>query len=149
MKMDESTRQIWADCHRLWWWCQCRFRHYQHFFFFFFFFFFQLEFGLVSRWCPKLTAHFAHRNASMTKMLHILRKLILQTARMRSHPMGLDVWCLVGPFVYFYSSYVRTAKALVRLRGCAGSPELSLVAYVVRTIISLARLFCKCFHWSA
>ena len=33
---------------------------------------------------------------------------------------------------------VRTAKALVRLRGCAGSPEPSLVAYVISTIISWA-----------
>ena len=31
---------------------------------------------------------------------------------------------------------VRTVKALVRLRECAGSPEPSLVAYVVSTIIS-------------
>ena len=34
---------------------------------------------------------------------------------------------------------MRTAKALARLRGCAGSPELSLVAYMISTIISLAR----------
>ena len=33
---------------------------------------------------------------------------------------------------------MRTAKALVRLRGCAGSPEPSLVAYVISTIISWA-----------
>ena len=32
--------------------------------------------------------------------LLILRKLILQT-RIRSHPMGLYVWFLVGLFVYF------------------------------------------------
>ena len=42
------------------------------------------------------------------------RKLILQT-RMRSHPVGLDVWFSVGPFTYFHSSCVRTAKALARL----------------------------------
>ena len=35
-----------------------------------------------------------------------LRKLIFQT-RMRSHPVGLDAWCLVGPFVYFHTSCVR------------------------------------------
>ena len=69
--------------------------------------------------------------------LVVLRKLILQT-RMRSHPMGLDVWFLVGPFVYFHTSCFRTAKALARLRGCAGSPEPSLVAYVISTIISWA-----------
>ena len=57
--------------------------------------------------------------------LLVLRKLILQT-RMRSHPVGLDVWCLVGPFVYFHISCVRTAKALATLRECA----------VISTIIS-------------
>ena len=40
----------------------------------------------------------------------------------------------VGPFVYFYTSCVRTAKALARLCGCAGSPEPSLVVYVISTI---------------
>ena len=77
--------------------------------------------------------------------LFVLRKLILQT-RMRSHPMGLNVWFLVGPFVYFDASCVRTAMALARLRGCAGSPEPSLVAYVISTIISWAGSFGKVFH---
>ena len=45
--------------------------------------------------------------------LFVLCKLILQT-HMRSHPVRLDAWCLVGPFVYFHTSCVRTAKALVR-----------------------------------
>ena len=70
----------------------------------------------------------------------VLRKLFLQS-RMRSHPMGLDVWFLVGHFVYFQTSCVRTAKALASLRGCAGSPEPSLVAYVISTIISWAGSF--------
>ena len=65
----------------------------------------------------------------------VLRKLILQI-RMRSHPVGLDVWFFVWPFVYFHSSCVRTKKALVRLRRCAGSPEPSLVAYAISTTIS-------------
>ena len=72
--------------------------------------------------------------------LFVLRKLILPT-RMRSHPVGLIVWFLVGPFVYFHTSIVRTAKALARLRGCAGSPEPLLVAYVISTIISRAGSF--------
>ena len=67
--------------------------------------------------------------------LFVLRKLILQT-RIRSHPVGLNVGFLVGPFVYFHTSYVRTEKAVVRLRRCAGSPEPSLFAYVLSTIIS-------------
>ena len=69
--------------------------------------------------------------------LFVLRKLILQT-RMRSDPVGLDVWFLVGLFVYSHASCERTVKALARLRGCTGSPELSLVAYVISTIISRA-----------
>ena len=67
--------------------------------------------------------------------LFVLHKLILQM-RMRNHPMGLDVWFLVGAFVYFHTPCVRTAKALGRPRGCAGSPAPSLVAYVISTIIS-------------
>ena len=51
-------------------------------------------------------------------------------------PVELDVWFLVRPFVYFHTSCVQTVKALVRLCGCAGLPEPSLVAYVVSTIIS-------------
>ena len=54
--------------------------------------------------------------------LFVLRKFILQI-HMRSHPVGLDIWFLVWLFVYFHSSCVGTAKALARLRGCAGSPE--------------------------
>ena len=53
--------------------------------------------------------------------IFVLRKLILHT-RMRSHPVRLDVWFQVGPFVYFDASCVRTAKALARLRECAVSP---------------------------
>ena len=65
----------------------------------------------------------------------VLRKL--QTG-MRNHPVWLDVLVLVGPFVYFHTSCEQTAKALARLRGCAGSPEPLLVAYVMSTIISWA-----------
>ena len=35
---------------------------------------------------------------------------------------------------------VRTAKALARLCGCAGSPELSMVAYVISTLFTGAGL---------
>ena len=63
-------------------------------------------------------------------VLFILRKLILHM-RMCSHPVGLDVWCLDGPFVNFHTSCVRTAKALARLRECAGSQEPSLVTCVI------------------
>ena len=80
--------------------------------------------------------------------LFVHRKFILQI-RMRSHPVGLDVWFLVWPFVYFHSSCVRTAKALARLRGCAGSPEPSLVAYAISTKISWASSFNVVIKWAS
>ena len=84
-------------------------------------------------------------------VLFVLCKLILQT-RMCSHPMGLDVWWLVGPFVYFHTLCVRTAKALAKLRRCSGLPEPSQVSYVIITIISwagslmLTKWICCVFH---
>ena len=69
--------------------------------------------------------------------LFVLRKMFLQT-HMRSHQVGIDVWFLVGPFVYFHTSCELTAKSLARLCGCAGSPEPSLVACVISTIIPWA-----------
>ena len=57
-------------------------------------------------------------------VLFVLRKLILQT-HICSHSVGLVVWDLVGPFVYFHTSCIR-----------AVSPEPLLVAYAISTIIS-------------
>ena len=51
-------------------------------------------------------------------VLFVLRKLILQT-RMHSHPVGLHVWFLVGLFVYFHTSCVRTEKTLSRMHRLA------------------------------
>ena len=65
--------------------------------------------------------------------LNALRKLSLQT-RMRSNPLPLHVWLLVRLFVYFDTLCVRTAMALVSLRGCAVSPEPLLFAYAISTI---------------
>ena len=50
--------------------------------------------------------------------LFLLHKLILQL-RMRSHPVGLDVWFLVGLFIYFHTSRVP-----------------SLITYLISTKIS-------------
>ena len=88
----------------------------------------------VKKCCLQIISSSLLEPAHEIMILFVLRKLILQT-RMLSHPVGLDV-CLVGPFVFFHTSCVRTAKALARLRKCAGSPEPSLVAYVISTIIS-------------
>ena len=67
--------------------------------------------------------------------LFVLRKLILQT-RMCSHPVGPDIWCLVGPFGYFHTSCVQTAKALARQ--CGSRLGLRLSPVWLSTIISLA-----------
>ena len=53
----------------------------------------------------------------------------------RSLPFRLLVGQTLG---LFHTSSVQTAKAQARLRRCAGSPEPSLVAYVISTIISKA-----------
>ena len=80
-----------------------------------------------------------------------LRKLNLQT-RMRSNPLGLHVWFLVRPVVYFHTLCMRTAKAMAGLCRCAVSPETSLFAYAGSTIISWAGsimsegMFYDCLH---
>ena len=56
--------------------------------------------------------------------------------RMPSHPVGLDVWFLVGPFLYFHNMW--TVKALARRCWCAGLPEHWLVTDVISSIISWA-----------
>ena len=90
---------------------------------------------LIGRFCPKWAniGSFVQNR----EIIAVLRRLILQMC-MCSHPVGLDVWFLVGPFFYFHTLCVRTAKALARLREYAGSPEPLLVAYVISTIISWA-----------
>ena len=70
-------------------------------------------------------------------VLFVLHKLILQT-RMRRHPVALDVWFSVRPFVYFHTLSVQTMKALARLCGCTGLPEPSSGRYVISTIIPWA-----------
>ena len=63
-----------------------------------------------------------HSLSHKIMVLFVLRKQMLQTC-MRNQPVELDVWFLVGPFVYFHTSCVWTAKALVRLHQCADLPE--------------------------
>ena len=86
-------------------------------------------------WCVKMLNEPAHEIMA----LFVLRKFILQMS-MSSHPVELDVWFLVPPFVFFHTSWVQTAKALARLCGCVGSSEPSLVAYVISAMISWAGL---------
>ena len=96
----------------------------------------------LSQWCIHASLIRINQSEPTHEILtrFVFCKFILQI-RMCSHPVRLDVWFLVWPFVYFQTSSVRTAKALARLRGCAGSPEPSLVAYAISTIISWAGSF--------
>ena len=73
-------------------------------------------------------------------VIFVLRKLILQI-HMRSCPVVLDVWYLVGLFVTSILYVCEQRKALAKLRGRAGSPEPSRVAYVISIIISWAGSF--------
>ena len=78
--------------------------------------------------------HYIYELCHEIMVVFILRKLILQIqTRMHIHPEGemSDIWSALHLL-----PCIRTAKALVRLHGCAGLPEPSLVAYVIRTIIS-------------
>ena len=61
---------------------------------------------------------------------------------------GYGIWLyqflIIAYLFTFHTLCVRTAKALARLCGCAGSPEPSLVAYVISTIIWWAGSFSDC-----
>ena len=59
--------------------------------------------------------------------LFVLQKLIFQM-HMRSHPVGLDVWFLVGSFVYFHTSCVRTATAQ---EGCLCDKYHNLMCWLI------------------
>ena len=86
--------------------------------------------------CQVLCLQETNESTHEILVLIALRKLNLQI-HMRSHPVGLHVWFMVS-FVYFHKSCVRTAKALVRLSGCAVSPEPSLFTCAISTKISWA-----------
>ena len=106
--------------------------------------------GFVMRWlnfgetlkvkhCYPEVQHHQHHKSHVMRLWYFSSSVnsILQT-RMRTHPVGLDIWFLVRPFVYFHTSCVQTAKALARISLRAGSHEPSLVIYVISTIISWA-----------
>ena len=54
-------------------------------------------------------------------MAFFVHHKIIHQMRMCSHPVGLDVWLMVGSFVYFHTSCMWTVKALARLCGWAFS----------------------------
>ena len=57
-------------------------------------------------------------------VLFVLSKLIFQTG-MLSHPMGLDVWFLVGAFVYFHTACLRTTNS----EGCGETARMCRLAW--------------------
>ena len=52
---------------------------------------------------------------------------------MPSHSEGPGIWLSVWRFLLTHCLYERAAKVLARLRGCAGLPEPSLLAYAIST----------------
>ena len=52
---------------------------------------------------------------------------------MSSHSEGPGIWFSVWRFLLIHCLYERAAKVLARLRGCAGSPEPSLLAWAIST----------------
>ena len=53
--------------------------------------------------------------------------------RMPGHSVGPGIWLSVWRFLLTHCLYERAAEVLARLRGCAGSPEPSLLAYAIST----------------
>ena len=73
-------------------------------------------------------------------VLFVVRKLILLTdMRIMS-----NFWSNPWSASTFYTSCVRTAKALASQRGCAGSPKPSLVLFVISTLFTWAGSFLVC-----
>ena len=95
-----------------------------------------------TRQCWKCTSSSQYESCHEIMAFFFLRKLILQML-MCSYPVGLDVWFLVRPFIYFHTLSVRTVKAPLKMSRCTGSPEPSLVAYVINAIISWAGSYVK------
>ena len=66
------------------------------------------DFNYVNLFGPETVAEVGFKDKNepshLIMVLFVLRKLILQT-RMCSHPVGLDVWFLVGPFVCLHLTW--------------------------------------------
>ena len=65
---------------------------------------------------------------------------------MPSHSDGPGIWLSVWRFLLTHCLYERAAEVLARLRGCAGSPEPSLLAYAISTKFAWRGPFVKHLH---
>ena len=92
------------------------------FFFFFFFFFFALFLKSQTQYEPR------QANLCLRAFRHDKFQL-----RMPSHSEGPGIWLSVWRFLLTHCLYERAAEVLARLRGCAGSPEPSLLAEAIST----------------
>ena len=94
---------------------------------------FQINFATLPQYWSSIawraTVHVWHPEMKIA-VFHSL--LVFQTRLLEIAFLGL-VSCSMDRNSNSCASCVRTAKALARLRGCAGSPEPSLVAYVIST----------------
>ena len=88
------------------------------------------------------------RYTQNTDLMFFFRFVVLQML-MRSPLFRLQTWVLFWSFHKASTTCLRTAKALARLRLCAGSPEPLLVTYVINTFFSCAGLLVhlKCLDW--
>ena len=68
--------------------------------------------------CARLMTKKITEPAHEIMALFVFHKLILQT-RMYSHPMGLDVWFMVSPFVYVHTSILHVCEQRRLWRDCA------------------------------
>ena len=62
---------------------------------------------------------------------------------MPSHSEEPGIWLSVWRFLLTHCLYERAAKVLARLRGCAGSPEPSLLAQAISTKFAWRGPYCK------
>ena len=100
-------------------------------------------FVVLHSWCQRRTAifdlgtpwwSFLNEPSHDFMVLFVLRKLIFQT-RMRSHPVGLDVWFLVGPIVY---SLLHVCEQRRLWWDCTDAQTRLSIRYVISTISSWA-----------
>ena len=83
----------------------------------------------------KVQPNYTNEPTHEVMALFVLRKLILQTCR-RSHPVGLDVWYLVRPFVYFHTFMCANGEGSGETARMCSLAWAFAFAYAISTMIS-------------